>query len=311
MYEKQLLKELEALRTDVANAAKKVLPMAGPPKPKIIPPLEDYYDHPRSAPVAQPTNGFHHAPPHLSTPPPTSFSAGAPAHSNFKPPLSADPLSAPQIPSTNSHPTLQPAAPAQRQPSPQAPADPLNTSSPPPNPAVTPQPLVPDSTSTTTTPAPPQSQPLPPSVNQTPTQSPVPPAQSPSAGPPTLRSPLHEPPLGGRFADGAKSMFIKPTAPSHLQDPQSASMSASTPSLPGGSQPFDPLRSDAVPRSATASPLYHGAPARPHAGFQHHSAGLDPLAQVRPHQMSQSMRVQPTRPRLDAREAASKLANMF
>lgn len=39
--------------------------------------------------------------------------------------------------------------------------------------------------------------------------------------------------------------------------------------------------------------------------------GFDPLGQARPSYMSQSMRVTPTRQRLDAREAASKLANMF
>ena len=40
--------------------------------------------------------------------------------------------------------------------------------------------------------------------------------------------------------------------------------------------------------------------------------GLDPLGMARPGAfMSASVRVQPTRPRLDAREAASKLANMF
>jgi len=41
------------------------------------------------------------------------------------------------------------------------------------------------------------------------------------------------------------------------------------------------------------------------------SDGLDPLGQARPSYMSQSVRVTPTRQKLDAREAASKLANMF
>jgi len=41
------------------------------------------------------------------------------------------------------------------------------------------------------------------------------------------------------------------------------------------------------------------------------AAGIDPLSQVRSQQMAQATRTQPTRPRLDAREAASKLANMF
>jgi hypothetical protein len=38
---------------------------------------------------------------------------------------------------------------------------------------------------------------------------------------------------------------------------------------------------------------------------------VDPLGGIRPAYMSASMRVQPTRRKLDAREAASKLANMF
>ena len=41
------------------------------------------------------------------------------------------------------------------------------------------------------------------------------------------------------------------------------------------------------------------------------SDGLDPLGQATPSYMTQSVRVTPTRQRLDAREAASKLANMF
>jgi hypothetical protein len=38
---------------------------------------------------------------------------------------------------------------------------------------------------------------------------------------------------------------------------------------------------------------------------------LDPLGLAKPTYMTSSVRVQPTRPRLDAKEAASKLANMF
>jgi hypothetical protein len=39
--------------------------------------------------------------------------------------------------------------------------------------------------------------------------------------------------------------------------------------------------------------------------------GLDPLGQVQPVPMSASVRATPQRPRLDAREAARSLANMF
>lgn len=38
---------------------------------------------------------------------------------------------------------------------------------------------------------------------------------------------------------------------------------------------------------------------------------VDPLGLAKPSYMSQSMRVTNNRPRLDAREAASKLANFF
>jgi hypothetical protein len=110
--------------------------------------------------------------------------------------------------------------------------------------------------------------------------------QQPLSGPSTPRSPLHEPPLGGHLIDGTKSMFITPPA--------------------AASQSFDPLRSGAPLPPATTSPLQSGP-----TGGQQQSAGLNSFAQVRSHQMSQSVRVQPTRPRLDAREAASKLASMF
>jgi hypothetical protein len=107
-------------------------------------------------------------------------------------------------------------------------------------------------------------------------------------------------------------MFMRPSAASHSHVPQLAGLSASTSVLPGGSQqPFDPLRSDVVPRAPTTFPLHQDPLVRGPAGYSEQGGGLDPLAQVKPHQMAQSMRVQPTRPRLDAREAASKLANMF
>ncbi|KXN87976.1 Vacuolar protein sorting-associated protein 17 [Leucoagaricus sp. SymC.cos] len=215
MYERQLLKELEALQTDAENAAKKVLPQtAGPPKPKIIPPLEDYYDQPH-------------------------------------------PLAAPQSPSLSPNP--QSSQPGHVQ-----------------------------------------------------IQSPTPPAQLPHSGSSMSRSPLHEPPLG-HFGDGTKSMFIQPLAAPHASyAPQSEGMSTSTSALPGGpQQPFDPLRSTTAPRPATTSPLQGDPLSRSTTAFNQQNPGLDALAQVRPNQMAQSVHVQPTRPRLDAREAASKLANMF
>lgn len=141
--------------------------------------------------------------------------------------------------------------------------------------------------------------------------------QSPGAGPSTARNsaipssgPLSAPLQGGRFGDGTQSMFVKST-PSAFGAPV-AGPSSSTSSLPQGSlddtiqtspptspQPSHPLaRTDPLSASSVAS-----------AGTQRQM--LDPLAQLSPVNMTQSMRVQPSRPRLDARIAASKLANMF
>ncbi|KAJ3564834.1 hypothetical protein NP233_g8031 [Leucocoprinus birnbaumii] len=313
MYERQLLKELEALRTDVANAAKKVLPAApGPPRPKVIPPLEDYHDQPRSAPIAPTTNGVHPTGQrNFPTPPHTSYTTGAPAHPHFKPPLSADPLAGSQISPQNMFSQTQYSASIQAQ-APSGSIDPLSATPTQGSTAASlqqPQAAAP----TTSAPTSPLAQPLSPSSQQMSTSS-GPLAQSPSAGPASARSPLHEPLHAGRFGDGTRSMFIQPSAASHPRAPQPTGVSASTSILAGGMpQAFDPLRSDAPPRAATTSPLHQGAmsAARSSDGYSQQGAGLDPLAQVRPHQMAQSMRVQPTRPRLDAREAASKLANMF
>ncbi|EGO02054.1 hypothetical protein SERLA73DRAFT_104326 [Serpula lacrymans var. lacrymans S7.3] len=112
-----------------------------------------------------------------------------------------------------------------------------------------------------------------------------------------------EPPLGGRFVDGTKSMFITPT---HSTGPPPTSTLSVPPLLPQG-----PL-GGVIQGSSSVHPLGRSVsssaepPLRP-ASIE----ALDPLGHTRPAFMSQSVRVQPTRPRLDAREAASKLANMF
>jgi hypothetical protein len=144
--------------------------------------------------------------------------------------------------------------------------------------------------------------------------------QSPGAGPSTARSsiaplspPDSAPPLGGRFGDGTQSMFVKRTASpfgplvvghssssaSHPKGPLGGIIQTSTPTSPTPSHPLtgsDPL----------SSPL--SAPLRPTSAQQQ---VFDPLGHLTPTNMSQSMRLQPSRPRLDARVAASKLANMF
>jgi hypothetical protein len=115
----------------------------------------------------------------------------------------------------------------------------------------------------------------------------------------------NRPPLGGRFADGTKSMFIQPSSPS---------------SFPSSSaQVQGPGSSTAIPRSSNTDPLL-GGPLKSSDPIQRpgttdgnpRGAGdVDPLGGIRPAYMSASVRVQPTRRKLDAREAASKLANMF
>ncbi|KAI0775354.1 Vps5 C terminal like-domain-containing protein [Irpex lacteus] len=175
--------------------------------------------------------------------------------------------------------------------------------------------------------------PLPPSQEL---NGPLPP-QSPGAGPSspipsstsTASGPLGQdgPPLGGRFVDGTKSMFVK-HAPSPLVPGGSGSHPSSplTPSKSGaGSNRTLPISRSCTIGSGSGSggavdPLSAG-PSTPLSansayGVNGQSAGgsgqLDPLGMARPGAfMSASVRVQPTRPRLDAREAASKLANMF
>ena len=150
-------------------------------------------------------------------------------------------------------------------------------------------------------------------------QAPVPP-QSPGAGsskspiiaPQTPRSPfiVHnsspvlptqarsaEPPLGGRF-DGTKSMFIHPSSPAQ------PTSSAGSPGIAQRSN-TDPLLGGPL---GTSDPMHRPGTTD---GTPRGGSDVDPLGGLRPAYMSASVRVQPTRQRLDAREAASKLANMF
>ena len=93
-------------------------------------------------------------------------------------------------------------------------------------------------------------------------------------------------------------MFIHPSSPaqptSSAGSPVIAQRSNTDPLLGGPLGTSDPMHrpgtTDGTPRSGS---------------------DVDPLGGLRPAYMSASVRVQPTRQRLDAREAASKLANMF
>ncbi|KAG1752561.1 uncharacterized protein EDB91DRAFT_1103294 [Suillus paluster] len=140
--------------------------------------------------------------------------------------------------------------------------------------------------------------------------NPLPP-QSPGAAPshPACTPQPREtgPPVAGRFIDGTQSMFINTTS-SPLGPPVAAS--ASSPSLPQ-SGPLGGIIHAPVPSSTShplAGHLTSNGPVRPASAQQ----AVDPLGGMfASTNMSQSMRVHPSRPRLDARVAASKLANMF
>ncbi|KAG6842035.1 hypothetical protein C0991_003561 [Blastosporella zonata] len=275
MYERQLLRELEALRVDVSNAANKVAPAVnGAPKPTIIPKLEDFNERPHLSHPTPPTNGFQ--------------------RSN-NPPHSALPGPAPNRPPLHSFPSQ--GAPSQGVP----PEGPLSPAQPPYE-----DPVSTSSAQTLSS----QRAPFSPASHST-FKSGLPP-QSPGAGPSSpgpnqlgFAKPAYnnEPPLGGRFVDGTKSMFIQPSQPANAPSPLASSSTFDSRTHAG-----DPLNADPLLRPASASPL--GPSSRPMNG-QASQGGFDPLAHIQPHQMSASVRVQPTRPRLDAREAASKLANMF
>ena len=128
------------------------------------------------------------------------------------------------------------------------------------------------------------------------TEPPLPPTQSISAS--------SEPPLGGHFVDGTQSMFVKPTQAPHRPLPTSVSSVLNSEVKPRP-QAEGPLPPDPLTRPAST-------PAAASPGQQPTQSGsFDPLANVKASQMSNSMRLQPTRPRLDAREAARQLATRF
>ncbi|CAL1701329.1 unnamed protein product [Somion occarium] len=256
MYERQHLRELEALRTDISKAADKVVQNkpAVVPRPPVIPKLEDDV----KPPIQRPASAA-----------PTSAPSSVGTRSAFAAPTSSIP------------------------PSPIAHRPTISSGLPPPS----------VSASMYAT--------LPPSK-----QAPLPP-QSPGAGPssPTPQQsafapPLMDgPPLGGRFVDGTKSMFVKHT-PSPLS-PSPSTTSSQTPSKTTGFQ--SPLHTPAT--IGPPNPLGHSVSSPLDSSSTRMNGRtddeLDPLGLAKPHKMSASMRVQPTRPKLDAREAASKLANMF
>lgn len=98
-------------------------------------------------------------------------------------------------------------------------------------------------------------------------------------------------------------MFVKP--------PHSSATTFAENPLHGEQAP-DAMQPNTLNRSST-DPLLGAVPrvTANQSGHISQTGNMDPLGQTTPSYMSSSVRVQPTRPRLDAREAASKLANMF
>ncbi|RPD66970.1 hypothetical protein L226DRAFT_608237 [Lentinus tigrinus ALCF2SS1-7] len=278
MYERQHLRELEALKPDVNAANKKHIPQkpVSAPRPAFIPPLEDDFRPPIQRPASgPPSNAPRNGPPTV-------------------PPFSA-------MPSMNGPPLVPPISVS------------ASTSGLPPGPS---------------------------SGVSSPIRGPLPP-QSPGAGPSSAGAssssfapPLSAgPPLGGRFADGTKSMFVKsPSSPFASSTPTPTKpASAGLPPVPqspnpqaGAQAPISPLHAS-VSGSSAPSPAPHplGDPLSASMFVSSNSLGngrsnsvsaasdgLDPLGMAKPAYMSATVRT-PTRPRLDPREAASKLANMF
>ena len=270
MYERQLLRELEALRTDVSNAAKKFVPAAnGVPKPSVVPPLEDFSDRTRleSAPSAPLANGFQQ--------PGLYADNGNPQDST-----SQKLPNQPQVPRS---PLTSPSSFGRQEPMSAASVQSFSST------------REPFSRSPSHIPK----HPLPP---QSPGAGPSSPVSAPDK-PSVSRPVMNEAPLGGQFVDGTKSMFVTKSTSSPRSSP--FSVSSSTSNIPDPNVPFDPLRNDSY--RSVSSPLRNG-PSQQQAS---QTRETDPLGSIKPHQMSSSVRVQPSRPRLDAREAASKLANMF
>jgi hypothetical protein len=357
MYERQLLRELEALAPDVAAAANKVQPPPpnGVPRPTVILPLEEYSKPRPSTP---------------STPPATAAVTGTMTRAGTVPPAVAtahkQPLSASAI--------LPPSSTAPFRPHTQSHSPPPMLShsasaSPATNPRTQFSPLSPP-------PSAPAQDPLSAAITPYSAVFPRQPlAQSPSAGPSTLSPtptptptfsqsqtythtqyrPTHtpEPPLGGRYLDGSKSMFISPPALGHARAAHTYSQSHSpSPSTPSPSAPAFPSVAGAVRARAGSLGRASGAvvtgvnPLAPSAGpgvypgsgsgagggagasasaNGHGREDVDPLGQVAVRPMTLSLTTSssvmlgkagtvgrtPVRARLDAREAASKLASMF
>ncbi|CAE6411601.1 unnamed protein product [Rhizoctonia solani] len=133
------------------------------------------------------------------------------------------------------------------------------------------------------------------------------PITGPAGGPTPIRGPLIQPPLSSSApSSGPPSpRVVRPPVvpgppitqgvPGPVPQPTQAQVTAG-PSAPTQAPSLDPLGGPPRPQSAASS--IPGTPNPPHTPTQ-------------PHPLAKSMYAQPTHRKLDAREAAAKLANMF
>ena len=291
MYERQLLKELEALRPDISGAADKVVHQPnGVPKPTVILPLEE-------PPVPKPT------------PPPVKNTLNPPPLTTHSFSTSRIPDAAPTVPGPRPGPPLlqQPGPEIVRSMTSPQPTSPQRTTPIPPLVNSNNDPLLGNrfgdgtrsmfvrpspqfhtpSTVTSST-----------SASTLPSATPAPPPPAPKVLPPSVV-----------VQQEVQKNFDPLSNPSRAIARASSTPIMEPPKQPEPVGPMGPLGPLGPPRPAhgnghamTQSVIIQPMP-KP-------EDGLDPLGMATPTYMSASMRA-PQRPRLDPREAASKLANMF
>lgn len=290
MYERQVLKELEALRPDISGAADKVVPQPnGAPKPTFIPPLEEA---PIPRPIQPPTKNPLNSPP-LTTP---SFSASRipdagptiPGSRSGPPPLQQP---GPEIVRSMTSP--QPTSPQRAAPVP----PPVNSNN---DPLLgnrfvdgtksmfvgrSPQFHTPSTVTSST------------SALTLPTSTPAPPPPAPKVLPPSVVVQQEVQKNFDPLSNPARSVARASSTPIMEPSKQPEPIGPLGPLGPGG-----PTHIHGNGPMMTQSVIIQPTPRS--------DEGLDPLGMAKPTNMVASMRA-PQRPRLDPREAASKLANMF
>ncbi|KAI0092205.1 Vps5 C terminal like-domain-containing protein [Irpex rosettiformis] len=289
MYERQHLKELESLRADVANADKKHVPVKpAAPHPSYVPPLEDFNKPPVPRPAS--SNASYRRP---SAPPTMSASASFNAPRLSQPQAPLPPSAISPTPSTSSFQSpLPPQSPGA------GPSSPISTASGPfgaDGPPLGGR-LMDGTKSMFVKHAPSPLSGVGPNDNAISPSSPLTPSKS---GGSPFQSPVQPGSAGVLGGGGGLNTPQTSSNPHPLSHGHSVSTGSGS-----GSGGADPLSAGpSTPRSASSTFSVNG---------QGGGGGLDPFGMARPGAfMSASVRVQPTRPRLDAREAASKLANMF